>query len=116
MKKKIFVFAASLLMSFGASAAQQSLRVEPLRSRVNRVVSVPLDLQSGMPVVEVLIDGKGPYRFALDTGVKYSLIVDRNLAKQLALRHRGSERIVDVDCISLGDARFSALYAVVDDV
>jgi hypothetical protein len=106
MKKTILVFAVSLLSSIGAIAAEPGVR---------GVARIPLDLQSGIPTAEVFVNGKGPYRFLLDTSVKASLIFDRSLAKELALRRR-SNRVVNVGCVSLGDARFDALNAIVDDV
>ena len=63
MRKQLLAVAAVLVMSSSASAQ-----------------SIPLDLSSGMPVVEAKIGDNGPYRFAIDTSVKSSLILDKSIA------------------------------------
>lgn len=120
MKVKLAGMAMLLLMSVPVIAAP---------TRVNGVVHIPLDLQNGMPVVNVWFGTSGPYRFALDTSVKCALIVDKSLAKDLALPHRGTEKIlnpstrtmspyevVGVARASLGSAQFNSLTAIVDDI
>jgi hypothetical protein len=34
------------------------------------VATVPMTFQGPMPVVEVMINGKGPFRFTIDTGAQ----------------------------------------------
>jgi hypothetical protein len=46
--------------------------------------SVPMLDLGGRPVVEVMINGKGPYRFILDTGAGIS-VIDAELNKELSL-------------------------------
>lgn len=58
------------------------------------VVEVPMDLASGRPVVELRLEGKGPYRFILDTGAG-STVVDAALARELGLRAVGETRLGD---------------------
>jgi len=127
MKKSIV--AIVMLVLCLPVAADQTLRLSPMRSSVRNVVRVPVDLQSGVPVVAVYFGDKGPYRFVLDTNVKSSLIVDKGLAKELGLPHRGAQKIlnpvtrtmspyeiVGVDRVSLASAKFDDLFATVDDI
>ena len=120
MKTKLAGIALVLLTALPLMAAQ---------ARVKGVVHLPLELQKGMPVVNVWIGTRGPYRFALDTNVKCALIVDKSLAKDLGLPHRGTEKIlnpatrtmspyevVGVDRAFLGSAQFNGLNAIVDDI
>ncbi|HEY6195461.1 MAG TPA: aspartyl protease family protein [Candidatus Eisenbacteria bacterium] len=87
------------------------------------VVSVPMDLSSGQPVVEVYLNGKGPFRMFLDTGAG-STVLDRSLADELALRHVGKTRMGDpanpeaiaadlvrIDSLRIGPASFEGIEA-----
>lgn len=56
------------------------------------VVEIPLDLDTGRPMVDVTVNGSGPYRFILDTGSAGSLI-DLGLAKELGLELGESDRV-----------------------
>jgi len=51
-------------------------------------VRVPLSASDPLPVVEVSVGGKGPYRFYIDTGAA-EVFVDSALAKELGLRDFG---------------------------
>lgn len=58
------------------------------------VVIVPIDLGSGRPVVDLLLNGRGPYRFILDTGAG-GTVIDRELAAELSLPVIGQTRMGD---------------------
>src|SRR4029077_18742566 len=47
-------------------------------------VTVPMQDMEGRPVVELKINGKGPYRFILDTGAVTTVVSDE-LSRQLSL-------------------------------
>ncbi len=47
-------------------------------------VSVPMERFDGWAIVEALIDGKGPYRFVIDTGAP-GLLVDNRLKQEMEL-------------------------------
>src|SRR5690348_11970915 len=53
--------------------------------------SVPI-LPGAIPVVEVTIGGKGPYRFAIDTGAQGAGRISTALAEQLKLPRVGEAR------------------------
>lgn len=55
-------------------------------------VVVPMDSFGGRPVVSLSLDGKGPYRFVLDTGAGGS-VVSRTLTDALGLRGEGEVRV-----------------------
>ena len=68
--------------------------------------TVPMLDVGGRPMVDVRINGKGPYPFILDTGATFTAI-DGDLAKELALpqgRDVESESTVRVDEFRVGDA------------
>jgi len=52
----------------------------------------PLDLSAGQPVVQVMVDGKGPYRFVIDTGAQGAGRISAALAEQLGLAAVGEVR------------------------
>ena len=54
--------------------------------------AAPLDLAAIVPVVEVAIGGRGPYRFAVDTGAQGHRRIRRELAEELGLAVTGQAR------------------------
>ena len=63
----------------------------PLSFRMERAgqeqVRIPLQVQRNLPVVQVRLNGAGPYNFLLDTGVANTLLTDPAIADSLHLRH-----------------------------
>jgi hypothetical protein len=57
-------------------------------------VSVPIAAQSATPVVEVMVNGRGPFRFLLDTGAS-TTVLDLGFARELGLPVVGTTRIGD---------------------
>lgn len=85
---------------------------------------VPMDLVGRKPVIEVKINGKGPYTFFLDTGAG-ATVINKDLADQLALPKRGQVKIGDpadpqgltadrdhVDTLEIGGAMIKDFIAV----
>jgi hypothetical protein len=85
--------------------------------------SVPFDLSMGQPVVEVVLNGHGPYRMFLDTGAG-TTVLDRTLAVELGLGKRGETRLGDptdphailadvvrIDSLRIGGALFAGVTA-----
>lgn len=84
---------------------------------------VPLDLASGIPLVEVMINGAGPFKMAIDTGATETTL-DDNVVKTLGLQapkpadsaKKGGDKpptvpTVRLISITLGDAVFFDLPA-----
>jgi predicted aspartyl protease len=57
--------------------------------------SVPIDVIHGKPFVKVTINGKGPFRFVIDTGTGGEAFVSAELAEQLGLPATGQARLSD---------------------
>lgn len=85
---------------------------------------IPMELYGRKPVVEVKIDGKGPYKFFLDTGAG-ATVLDQKLADELKLPGDGTTKIGDpsdpegiaanrnrIDALELGGATFSNFIGV----
>jgi Aspartyl protease len=89
-------------------------------------VSMPLQWSRGIPVVELKINGKGPFRFFFDTGAQGS-VLGLDLAKELELPVLGDARVaspggkgvpaqnVRMDKIELGGATLRNLSALAFD-
>lgn len=86
------------------------------------------DLDSGRPMVQLMVNGKGPYAFVLDTGSP-SLLVMQSLVDELGLEVVGSDElespmqgtpvevdVVRVESIALGAAAVGDLEAMVLDM
>jgi predicted aspartyl protease len=57
--------------------------------------SAPLEVTHGKPFVTVMVNGKGPFKFVIDTGTGGEAFVTPELAGQLSLPSAGQARISD---------------------
>ena len=107
-------------------AALSLLLLAPVAQCYATVAS--FDVASGRPMVQLMVNGKGPYPFVLDTGSP-SLLVMQSLADELGLPVVGSDEltspvqgtplpvdVVGVESIALGDATVRGLEAMVLDM
>ena len=90
-------------------------------------IRVPLDLGMGQPVVDVWLNGRGPFRMFLDTGAG-TTVIDLSLADELKLPRTGKTRIGDpsdpqaleadrvrIDSLRIGGATFAGVSGVTFD-
>jgi predicted aspartyl protease len=56
----------------------------PDKVELSAPMSVPMESSSGLPVVSARINGRGPYKFIVDTGAMHSVFTE-NLARELGL-------------------------------
>lgn len=118
-----------------ASNAQEPVRrmgppPKPFSSAEMSAASVEVPMLDGEGIlVEVRIDGKGPYRFALDTGAAGGGRVDRKAAEALGLkivgeavagdpsgRNRETVKIAQASTVTLGGATFHDVRLLVRDL
>ena len=59
------------------------------------VFSVPLELVHDKPYVSIRVNGRGPYRFLIDTGTGGEALITPELADRLALPVVGRARLID---------------------
>ncbi len=78
----------SALLFAAPAGAQDSPPPERIVVPANGV-SLPMADLDGRPLVEVAINGKGPYKFILDTGADET-VIDENLKKELSLETVGT--------------------------
>jgi len=87
--------------------------------------TVPLEIVHGKPYVSIFVNGKGPFRFVVDTGTGAQAIVTPELAGELSLPTIGEARLTDptgvgserspivlVQAISVADVTFTGVSAV----
>lgn len=58
----------------------------------SNIITIPVNLETGRPVVNLTINGKGPYKFIFDTGSSGN-IIDKELAEQLKLEVIGENQL-----------------------
>jgi len=72
--------AAAMALSFTASCSQENVEV------------IPFDLSSGRPVIEITINGEGPFPFIFDTGAG-GVVIGSSLFEELGLDVTGSSLV-----------------------
>ncbi len=93
-----YTFGAWILSLFAAAALAMLLPAESVASKPGQELTgaveaaIPMTNWGGRPVVDLEIDGKGPFRFILDTGASVT-VIDRKLADRLALPEVGETEI-----------------------
>ena len=82
--RRIYLNVSLLLASLATSAAQTI------------TYSAPLEVTHDKPFVMVMIDGKGPFRFVIDTGTGGQAFITPQLARELGLTPVGYVRLNDL--------------------
>lgn len=113
---KIVTFTISLFLVCAGSVTAQN----------SSVAVVPMQFRGLMPVIEVKINGQGPFAFTIDTGAGMQADIDTSVATQLKLVPNGkvltgdpsgeNDRVVAtarLDTIAFGGAEFRNVTAVV---
>ena len=84
-----------------------------------------MQVGEGMPTVEVMVNGQGPFVFGFDTGAQAGPRLDASLVEKLNLKATGEVQATDpsgrnpqasatvkLDSLSIGDLRFTDVTAV----
>lgn len=106
----------SILLLLVLGAASGAAQTKP--------VEVPMKFRDGMPAIDVMVNGQGPFLFAIDTAGQGDARADTALVERLGLRKVGEARagdssgrnartldIVRIDSIGIGDLEFRDLDA-----
>ena len=85
-------------------------------------IEIPLRIEGGMPVIELMVNGKGPFLFVFDTGAEGGPRLDSSLMEKLGLKPSGqmkdgdpsgrSPRLADtvkLDSLEVGGLRFAGI-------
>ena len=114
-KLKVVTFSILCLSACVISIAAQS----------SPVASVPMQMRGAMPVIEAMVNGQGPFVFAIDTGGEMQADIDTATAAQLKLQPNGKVRggdpsgrnsrefdTVAIASIAFGDVEFRNVTAI----
>lgn len=85
-------------------------------------VEIPMQTDGGMPTIEVMMNGQGPFVFGFDTGAQGGPRIDSSLAEKLALKATGEVQAMDpsrqnpqssatykLESISIGNLRLAGV-------
>jgi hypothetical protein len=97
----------------------------PGRCAEESVAKVPMELRRNLPFVQVMVNGKGPFTFGIDTGAGGESLVAPDLIQKLGLpvtgetevgdpsgRNPQKVRTINVDSLKLGDVEFKNVKAI----
>ncbi|WP_348263821.1 retropepsin-like aspartic protease [Telmatobacter sp. DSM 110680] len=88
--------------AYGQGPVPQSSAVQ--KSAVpSEVYSTPIELIHDKPYVSVMVNGRGPFRFLIDTGTGGQALITRELAEELLLPVTGHAHLTDAS--GLGEQR-----------
>src|SRR5258706_553297 len=104
-----------------AERTPRAARAKATTPPASGTATAPLDTRAGRPIVDVMINGKGPYRFFVDTGASHT-VIDSSLTAELGLPVLGETHMGDpsnpfairadrvrIDELAVGDARFQGV-------
>ncbi len=110
------IFSFTLLLLGGAYSAAQT----------STIAVAPMHMRGLMPVVEVQLNGQGPFAFMLDTGAGMQADIDTSVAQRLNLRSTGRAISGDpsgqndrelatttIDSLTIGKAEFRHVTVLV---
>jgi predicted aspartyl protease len=83
-----------------------------------------MQAEAGMPAIELMVNGQGPFLFGIDTGAQGGARIDSSLVEKLALKPTGEVRAIDpsgrnpqtsatvkLESIAIGSLRLTDLTA-----
>ncbi len=104
------------------------LSLNKVSAQTQKTADLEMKMRGLMPAVEVLINGKGPFLFAIDTGAQGKLRVDSSLVGRLGLKITGQMQagdgsgrnmrtldVVRVESVKIGDLEFRNIEAITRD-
>src|SRR5229473_1413925 len=73
----------------------QAPRLHSANSTAKLPVEFPMQIDGGMPTVEVMVNGQGPFVFGFDTGAQAGPRIDSSLVEKLNLKATGEVQAID---------------------
>jgi hypothetical protein len=114
----------SLLVAITLSCSWHARDAHCAGSTVKLPLDIPMKIDGGMPTIELLVNGKGPFVFGVDTGAQGGARIDSSLMEKLALKPSGQVRATDgsgrnpqmaemvkLESIEVGGLRFTDVTA-----
>jgi hypothetical protein len=114
----------SLIIAIILSCSWHARDAHSAGSTTKLPLEIPMKTDGGMPTIEVMVNGKGPFIFGVDTGAQGGARIDSSLMEKLALKPSGQVRATDgsgrnpqmaemvkLETIDLGGLRFTDVTA-----
>src|SRR2546423_3719565 len=111
------LLALATILSWAVWQAPQLNSADPA---LKLPLEVPMQTSDGMPTVEVMINGQGPFVFGFDTGAQAGPRIDASLVEKLNLKSTGQVQATDpsrqnvqtsetykLDSVSIGSLRLT---------
>lgn len=84
-----------LIVALAISCSWHAREARSAGSSPELPLEMPMKIEGGMPTVEVMVNGKGPFVFGFDTGAQGGARIDSSLMEKLALKPSGHVRVTD---------------------
>lgn len=110
------------IVTWAAGHAEQAHSAD---STAKLPIEIPMRTDGGMPSIELMVNGQGPFLFGIDTGAQGGPRLDSSLAEKLGLKPTGQIRTGDpsgrnpqmadtvkLDSVSIGSLRFTEVTAI----
>ena len=112
--------ASAIALAVTTSSAQHSPlpNVPPIKIELVGPVSIPMRVfDQTRPGVEVMINGRGPFLFAVETGGPFGVILDAKVAEALQLKppSGGTDPLRSIESLQLGPLALRNVTAFVRD-
>lgn len=114
----------SLLVAITLSCSWHARDAHSAGSTTKLPLEIPMKIDGGMPTIEVMVNGQGPFIFGFDTGAQGGARIDSSLMEKLALKPTGHVRATDgsgrnpqmaemvkLESIDVGSLRFTDVTA-----
>jgi hypothetical protein len=114
----------SLIVGVAVSCSWQARRACSADSAAKLPLKIPMQIDGGMPTIELMVNGKGPFVFGIDTGAQGGARIDSSLLEKLALKPSGQVQATDgsgrnpqmaemvtLESVEIGGLRFADVTA-----
>ncbi|MDP9003414.1 MAG: retropepsin-like domain-containing protein, partial [Verrucomicrobiota bacterium] len=115
------LFLLSLLVSWAFGPV---LQTESADSPIKLPAAIALNVDEGIPSVQLMINGQGPFVFGIDTGAQGGSRIDASLVEKLGLKSSGQVQATDgsgrspqtseifkLENVTIGNVQFSNVTA-----
>ena len=113
------------LVAIVASATWQVPKLHSADAAPKLPIEVPIQVGDGLPTLEVMINGQGPFVFGFDTGAQGGAHIDTSLVEKLKLKSTGQVQATDpsrrnfqtsetyaLESVSVGSLRLTDVPAI----
>lgn len=113
-----------ILAAIVSWASWQAHQARSADSAAKLPIAIAMQTDAGMPMVEVMVNGQGPFLFGFDTGAQGGTRIDSSLVEKLGFKPSGQVQATDgsgrspqiaetfkLDSIAIGNLQFKDVTA-----